>query len=81
MNEDVPRLIRFPAGLWQAIDADAKRCKRSAVKQMEAVLSAYYKLGDVEISQENLRLVGELFPTGKTRAPVLGAEDKKKRRA
>lgn len=77
-------LIRFPKSLWQAIDADAQRCRRSSVKQMEAVLSAYYELGDVEINRENLQMVGELMPTSKTKMPVVEAKiiqrKKKKKR-
>ncbi len=83
MPEDIPRSIRFPKELWDAIDADAQRCKRSSVKQMEAVLSAYYELEDVELNGENLQMVGELFPRGKARLPVVEAqtENKKKKRS
>lgn len=50
-DKETPRSIRFPAKLWKAIDEDAKRCKRSAVKQLEAILSLYYDLSDVEINK------------------------------
>lgn len=80
MNEDIPRSIRFPKQLWEAIDADAERCKRSAVKQMEAVLSAYYELGDVEISRQSLQMVGELMPRSKKKMPLLEAEAKPKKK-
>ena len=53
-DDDKPRSIRFPEKLWNAIDVDAKRCKRSAVKQMEAVLTAYYGLDEVNISLDGL---------------------------
>jgi len=46
------RNIRFPLELWDAIDADAKRCKRSSVKQMESVLSLYYRLSAGEVRQD-----------------------------
>jgi hypothetical protein len=41
-EEERLRSIRFPQWLWDRIDEDARRCKRSGVKQMEAVLSLYY---------------------------------------
>lgn len=48
-DKEQPRSIRFPQSLWDAIDRDAVRCKRSAVKQMEAVLGAYYALNNVDL--------------------------------
>lgn len=53
-DDEKPRSIRFPQRLWDAIDRDAVRCKRSAVKQMEAVLSEYYALAAVELDRESL---------------------------
>lgn len=53
-DKEQPRSIRFPQSLWDAIDRDALRCKRSAVKQMEAVLAEYYRLASVELSHETL---------------------------
>lgn len=53
-TDDVPRSIRFPRSLWDAIDADAQRCKRSAVKQLEALLATFYGLEDVEIDKRRL---------------------------
>jgi 23S rRNA maturation-related 3'-5' exoribonuclease YhaM len=84
MPEEIPRSIRFPKELWDAIDEDAQRCKRSSVRQMEAVLTAYYGLQDVDLNNTNLQMVGELFPRGKVRMPVREAEietQKKKRSA
>lgn len=49
IDDEKPRSIRFPQSLWDAIDRDAERCKRSAVKQMEAVLTEYYRLASVAI--------------------------------
>lgn len=62
MYEILPRSIKFPKNLWEAIDADAQRCKRSAVKQMEAVLTTYYELEDVEINLKQLEIVSEIVP-------------------
>ena len=50
---EVPRSIRLPQKLWDALEADAKRCKRSAVKQLEALLTKWFRLDDVEIHFDN----------------------------
>ena len=71
MNDDIPRSIRFPKKVWDAIDADAQRCKHSAVKQMEAVLTTYYGLEDVELSQQSLEMLGELMPHSKRKIPFV----------
>lgn len=84
MNDDIPRSIRFPKKVWDAIDADAQRCKRSSVKQMEAVLTAYYKLEDVELNQHSLEMLGELMPHSRRTIPMFEAtveESKKKKTA
>jgi hypothetical protein len=62
-NTEKPRSIRFPEWLWDEIDRDAVRCKRSAVKQMEAVLAAYYR--------------GDSFSLNLTRLAELGQNEKK----
>lgn len=46
---EVARSIRLPQKIWDALEADAKRCKRSAVKQLEALLTKLYLIDDVEI--------------------------------
>ena len=74
MNDDIPRSIRFPKKVWDAIDADAQRCKRSSVKQMEAVLSAYYQLEDVELDAHYLEMVGELMPHSRRKMPMIEAQ-------
>lgn len=52
---EVARTVRFDAKLWDEIDRDAQRCMRSSVKQMEAVLSAYYRLRNVELDEGAIR--------------------------
>lgn len=48
-----PRSIRFPQALWDRIDRDAERCKRSAVKHLEALLETYYRLSEsIELNSE-----------------------------
>ena len=51
MIEDAPhkRLIELPKSIWAALDDDAKACRRSALKQLEAILTVYYRLGNVEL--------------------------------
>ena len=74
MNDDIPRSIRFPKKVWDAIDADAQRCKRSSVKQMEAVLSTYYQLEDVELNGQSLEMLGELMPHSRRKIPMMTTE-------
>lgn len=84
MAEEIPRSIRFPKELWDAIDEDAQRCKRSAVRQMEAVLTAYYGLEDIDINVQQLEIVGELLRTSKKRLPAIEARienDAKKKKS
>lgn len=75
------RSIRFPIDLWKAIDEDAKRCKRSSVKQMEAVLSAYYGLEDVDLNRQKLEMIGEIKPKSSRKLPMMEIDvsDKKKK--
>lgn len=48
-DTEATRSIRLPQKIWEALEADAKRCKRSAVKQLEALLTKLYHIDDVEI--------------------------------
>lgn len=50
---EAARSIRLPQKIWDALEADAKRCKRSAVKQLEALLTKWFHLDDVEIHFDN----------------------------
>lgn len=64
-DNERPRSIRFPQWLWDEIDREAARCKRSAVKQMEVVLAAYYREEDANIDAGRLdRLAGRNLPKG-----------------
>ncbi len=79
------RTFRFSTKVWDALDKDAERCHRSSVKQLEAILTSYYGLGDVEINEGELEIVGELLSKGKAKIPVIEAtvetSSKKKRSA
>lgn len=59
-EDEIPRSIRFPRKLWEAIDQDAKRCRRSAVKQLEAILLSYYEIEDVDLHKEILFKVRDI---------------------
>jgi hypothetical protein len=48
------RVLQLPKKLWEAIDEDAKRCRRSAVKQVEAILLSYFDLEDVDLNNQAL---------------------------
>lgn len=50
----VNRNLQLPRSIWDALDRDAARCGRSAVKQLWALLTAYYNLGDIELSRQSL---------------------------
>lgn len=41
--------IRLSEKVWEALDKDAKRCFRDSTSQLEALLTKWFKLGDVEI--------------------------------
>lgn len=45
--------IRLPKELWEALEADAGRCVRSDNGQIQAILTVYYQMGDVELSELN----------------------------
>ncbi len=84
MADITGRTFRFNTKVWDALDKDAERCHRSSVKQLEAILTAYYGLGDVEINEGELEIVGELLSKGKAKIPDIEAEanlSKKKRSA
>ena len=50
----VNRNLQLPKYIWDALDEDAERCGRSGVKQLLALLTAYYNLGNTELDQEGL---------------------------
>jgi hypothetical protein len=58
-DDEIPRSIRFSKKVWEAIDRDASRCRRSAVKQMEAIFLTYYEIENVEIDKDKLKQIRE----------------------
>lgn len=76
MKNSKQKLIPFTEELEKAIEQDAIRCRRSFVRQVEAVLMTYYNIADVEINKEQLEMVGELLPSGKQPIRVLNESKK-----
>lgn len=58
------RSIRLPESVWNALESDAKRCRRSSQKHLEALLVTFYDLENVEINKQQLEFVGEILPRG-----------------
>lgn len=49
------RSVELPIGLWDMVEKDAKRCRRSVTKQIEAILALYYRIeSSVNIDEEVL---------------------------
>ena len=69
MSDSKQKLIPFSPTLEQAIQEDADRCKRSFIRQVEAVLMTYYGIEDVEIDRSRLEMIGELAPHSKKKIP------------
>ncbi len=54
-SEEVPRTIRLSKEVWEALDEDAGRCFRSPNKHLEALLTKWFQLGDIEIYFEQTK--------------------------
>src|SRR6185503_2742917 len=76
-KEPVGKLIKLSEATWNALAADAERCKRSSTKQLEAILTAYYGLDNVEL--EDVRAVREAVSPYLAKAEQ-GAEGKDPRK-
>ena len=48
-GKEQARSIRLPPRVWAALDEDARRCRRSPVRQLEALLIEWYELEDITI--------------------------------
>ncbi len=82
-KDEKVKLIPFTRRLEEAIETDARRCRRSFVRQVEAVLMTYYGIDDVEVDRAPLEFIGELSPKGKQKVKVLTADagNEKKKKA
>jgi hypothetical protein len=64
------RSIVLPIYVWEALDEDAGRCRRSATKQIEAILVRLYNLEpSVEVADRALSDVAEAV-SNKARSKV-----------
>jgi len=45
----ITRSMDLPERVWAALRLDADMCRRSVPKQLEAILTVYYGLDDVEL--------------------------------
>ncbi|MBX7173909.1 MAG: hypothetical protein K1X72_23265 [Pyrinomonadaceae bacterium] len=79
MAEEKSKLIPFTKELEAAIEVDAKRCERSFVRQVVAVLKAYYSVENVELNKKALATVGDRSPKGNKQPEIefLGDVDPK----
>jgi hypothetical protein len=54
-EEPKTRSIILPQFLWDILDRDAKRCRRSATKQVEAILVRYYNVeANVDLDERSI---------------------------
>ena len=66
MAEDIKvRSIRLPEKVWNALDEDADRCRRSSQKHLEALLVTIFGLDDVDIDASSLEIIGKIEPKSK----------------
>ncbi len=80
MKNSKQKLIPFTEELEKAIEKDAGRCRRSFVRQVEAVLMTYYNIADVEVDRTPLEILGELNATSKKKTPVVEITSKKSKK-
>ena len=55
------RLIKLPDLLWETLDNDAHRCRRSTTKQIEAILISYYELDDGGLDVEKVTTIRKVI--------------------
>ena len=55
--------ISLPQYLWDALEKDAKRCRRSVTKHIESILSLYYGLEtSVNIDEDAVTAARDMTP-------------------
>lgn len=80
VGHEIVRSIRMPKDVWDALDQDAERCRRSSVKQLEAVLTVYYGLADIELNTVRMNAMrgGEALGSGEATGTKGGVKKGKK---
>ncbi len=79
MGKTLGRTFYFEKSLWAKLDEDAARCKRSSTKQLEAILTAYYGVGDVGLNNDALEVLGKADTRTKLKRPLLHLGEKKEK--
>lgn len=60
-EEPITKSVILPSYLWDIVIADAKRCRRSLPKHLEAILIRVYKLeSNIEINEEGLEAASKV---------------------
>lgn len=71
------KLVNLPNDVWDALDKEARRCRRSVTKQIEAIIVSYLRMDDVdlkEMDRPDLEIVGRQARVGeKLERPTYGA--------
>jgi hypothetical protein len=73
-EDEVQVLVRLAKNVHIHLEEDAGRCKRSIKGQVEAILTAYYELGDVELKdvEPTRRAISPQFYTKSTNHTKVG---------
>lgn len=80
-DREVARSIRLPQRIWNLVDREAARCRRSSTKQVDAILSAYYGVDNLELDAEGVaaaRTLASAAPSRDSRARVSARTERKK---
>ena len=80
MEAEKTRSIRLPENIWNALDEDAARCRRSSQKQLEALLVSYYGIEDIEMNKQKLEILGEIAPRSSKTVPLIRTKTKEKKK-
>jgi hypothetical protein len=60
-EEPVTKSVILPAYIWDIVIADAKRCRRSMPKHLEAILIKVYKIeSNVELDEQGLEAASKI---------------------
>jgi hypothetical protein len=65
-EEPITKSVILPAYLWDIVIADAKRCRRSMPKHLEAILTKVYKIeSNVELDEEGIEAASKVVQKAK----------------
>jgi hypothetical protein len=69
-NQTRKRLIELPEKAWAALDADARRSRRSSMKQLQVLIENVYGLQDTELPGTEYVRRGPGRPSSNQNRPV-----------